>query len=112
MFEFIPKNNKSGLSGFLSEGQISIDEISMDKYILSGTPVECVIFGMELMLQNFSITPEVIINGPNNGLNYGKTSFYSGTFMAANEGFQSSVNSISISLEGNFSVYFLKSCQV
>ncbi|MCY7079210.1 5'/3'-nucleotidase SurE [Streptococcus oralis] len=106
VFEFIPQKNKSGLSGSLSEGQIRIDEISRDKYTLSGTPVECVIFGMKLMRQKFAIIPEIIISGPNNGLNYGKTSFYSGTFMAANEGFQSSVNSISISLEGSFSAQF------
>lgn len=108
VFEFIPQNNQSGLSGSLSRVPIKIDKISTNKYILSGTPVECVIFGVELMKQYLSTLPTIIISGPNNGLNYGKTSFYSGTFMAANEGFQSSINSISISIQGNFDANFFK----
>ena len=68
----------------------SIDE----GYIINGTPVDCVRFGLS------KSSPDLIISGVNNGFNIGRdTLLCSGTFMSAREGYLHNIKSLSCSFE-------------
>ncbi len=66
-------------------------------YALSGTPVDCVIVGIEKLCEHEK--PDVIISGVNDGLNLGRDIFYSGTVGAAIEGGFHDIFSIAISID-------------
>lgn len=68
-------------------------------YALSGTPVDCVVIGLEKMFGDDK--PDLVISGINAGLNLGRDIFYSGTIGAAIEGAFHNVFSIAISIEKN-----------
>ncbi len=65
-----------------------------DVYKLSGTPADCVKFGL---LNIFDDSPDLIVSGINPGLNLGCNLFYSGTVAAAIEGVMNGVCSIALS---------------
>ncbi|MBN2396185.1 MAG: 5'/3'-nucleotidase SurE [Candidatus Atribacteria bacterium] len=67
-------------------------------YSLSGTPVDCVIIGLEKILNNDK--PDLIISGINTGTNLGYDIFYSGTVGAAIEGVSHHILSIAFSIDG------------
>jgi 5'-nucleotidase len=61
---------------------------------LSGTPADCVKFAL---LQLFDSPPDLVVSGPNQGVNAGVALFYSGTVGAAIEGAINGVPSVAFS---------------
>lgn len=66
-------------------------------YSLSGTPVDCVVIGLEKILSNDK--PDLLVAGINSGPNLGKDIFYSGTVGAALEGAFHNLLSLAISID-------------
>lgn len=65
-------------------------------YGISGTPADCVKFGVSVVLKR---KPDVIVSGINLGPNDGCSVFYSGTVAGAREGALMGIPSIAISLD-------------
>jgi 5'-nucleotidase len=80
---------------------ISCKEMWSDRfscgYALGGTPVDCVIIGLEELCDREK--PDMIISGINEGLNLGRDIFYSGTVGAAIEGGFHDIFSIAVSID-------------
>ncbi len=68
-------------------------------YALSGTPVDCILIGLEELCAHEK--PDIIVSGVNEGLNLGQDIFYSGTVGAAIEGGFHNIFSIAISIDKN-----------
>lgn len=64
-------------------------------YAISGTPADCVKFGVKIILKK---KPDLIVSGINLGCNDGCSIFYSGTVAAAREGAMLGVPSLALSL--------------
>ena len=82
-----PASDMTGVSRSLSlAGPIAVDEMRMPDgraaFAVSGTPADCVRFG-DLGLAGGK--PDVVISGPNLGINLGDDVAYSGTVAAALE---------------------------
>ena len=69
-------------------------------YAISGTPADCVKFGLSVVLKQ---KPDLIISGVNQGSNDGCSVFYSGTVAGAREGALVGIPSMAVSL-GSFVV--------
>ncbi|NTV28519.1 MAG: 5'/3'-nucleotidase SurE [Candidatus Omnitrophica bacterium] len=65
-------------------------------HAVSGTPADCVKFGLSVLLQK---RPDMVISGINNGSNDGCSVFYSGTVGAAREGSLAGIPSLAVSLD-------------
>ncbi len=65
-------------------------------HAISGTPADCVKFGVAVVLK---AKPDLIVSGINNGSNDGCSVFYSGTVGAAREGALMGIPSLAISLD-------------
>ncbi len=65
-------------------------------HAVSGTPADCVKFGLKLLVRR---KPDLVVSGINNGSNDGCSVFYSGTVGAAREGALAGIPSIAISLD-------------
>ena len=65
-----------------------------EAHTLSGTPVDCVKFGV---LHLLDAPPDLIVSGPNPGINVGVYVFYSGTVAAALEGAVLGVPAVAVS---------------
>jgi 5'-nucleotidase len=82
-----PAGDMTGVSRSLSlAGPIAVDEIRLPDgrpaFAVGGTPADCVRFGA---LGLAGGTPDVVISGPNRGVNLGDDVAYSGTVAAALE---------------------------
>ena len=82
-----PASDMTGVSRSLSlAGPIAVDEIQLPDgraaFAVSGTPADCVRFGA---LGLAGGPPDVVISGPNLGVNLGDDVAYSGTVAAALE---------------------------
>ena len=64
-------------------------------YAVSGTPADCVKFGVSVLLNKL---PDVIVSGINLGDNDGCSVFYSGTVAGAREGALLGIPSLAVSL--------------
>ncbi len=62
---------------------VAVDRVRENWYAVDGTPVDCVYLAMAVLLEE---RPDVVVSGPNLGLNLGTDVFYSGTVAAALEG--------------------------
>lgn len=98
---FTPHKNCSGISyAFSVNNTLSLTKLESDYTIVEGTPIECIHIGVEY-LKNNNINLDLVISGPNNGLNYGSTINYSGTVSAALEAQLYNLKSMSISINNN-----------
>lgn len=70
-------------------------ELSAGRWMLSGTPADCVYVGM---LRLASRAPALVVSGPNDGFNLGSDVYYSGTVAGAVEGALRGVPAIALSL--------------
>jgi 5'-nucleotidase len=82
-----PANDMTGASRSLSlAGPVAVDEIRLSDgraaFAVTGTPVDCVRFGA---LGLAGESPDLVISGPNFGINLGDDVAYSGTVAAALE---------------------------
>jgi len=91
-----PDNEKSGASVSFSLNKIiHFTKIQNNKYIVSGSPVDCINFGIYKI---FNKKVDLILSGINRGENMGEDIFYSGTVGAAIEGTLFGIKSLAISL--------------
>ncbi|MCH9684749.1 MAG: 5'/3'-nucleotidase SurE [Deltaproteobacteria bacterium] len=71
-------------------------EVEAGRWAVSGTPVDCVYFGL---MHLCSRRPAAVLSGINAGFNLGTDVFYSGTVAAAAEGHLRGLNGIAASVE-------------
>ncbi len=78
-----PRDNKSGCGMGLSlRRSIEVSQESESRFIVDGTPADCVYLGLNNLV---SQPVDLVISGINNGPNLADDIFYSGTFAAAME---------------------------
>ncbi len=91
-----PESEKSAISHSISlHDPIRIKEIAANRYLVKGTPTDCVYLGINYILNK---KPDLVIAGINPGANMGDDITYSGTVCAAMEGCLLGVPSFAISL--------------
>ncbi|MBF0122521.1 MAG: 5'/3'-nucleotidase SurE [Candidatus Omnitrophica bacterium] len=78
-------------------------------HAMSGTPADCVKFGVSMILKK---KPDLVVSGVNDGCNDGCSIFYSGTVGAAREGALMGIPSIAISLDSFGATCFQHAAQV
>ena len=101
VWEFSPLSNNSGKSHSITiNKKIKINQQKDKVFIINGTPVDCIIFGVKYLSIN-KVKPSIILSGVNYGQNMGLDLLYSGTVAAAREGSILGIQSFSISLEKN-----------
>ncbi len=110
-----PDRERSGAGHSTSIYQtVSCREIWYGKdffgYALSGTPVDCVIVGLEKLFGDDR--PDLVISGINAGINLGRDIFYSGTIGAAIEGAFHDILSIAISIDKKGNTFYSSAIKV
>ncbi len=90
-----PSDNRSGASRSITLRQdIVIEETAPRIYTCSGTPSDCIIFGMAQVLDH---PPDLVLTGINNGMNVADDILYSGTVAGAMEASLLGVSAIALS---------------
>lgn len=98
VFKVFPANNVScGSFSFTLNNKISY-VYDKQRYIVNGTSLDCYYFGRKL-IETGGEKVDLIISGPNNGLNFGTTRKYSSTFCGAREAFDNGCSALSISIK-------------
>ncbi len=95
-----PDSERSAVSHAITLAHpIWFKKVKRDKkffgYAISGTPADCVKFGVDVILK---VKPDLVVSGINFGDNDGCSVFYSGTVAGAREGALLGIPSIAISL--------------
>lgn len=75
---------------------LRLEEISLNRYSLDGTPTDCVNLAVNGLLD---VRPDIVVSGINKGANLGDDITYSGTVAAAMEGTLLNIPSIAVSLD-------------
>jgi 5'-nucleotidase len=92
-----PELDQSGASHSLTlRDPLRLREISDRTFALSGTPTDCVLFGINHLMKGHA--PDLVLSGVNHGANLADDITYSGTVAAAMEASLLHVPSIAISL--------------
>ena len=90
-----PSENRSGASRSITlREDVIVEEIAPKTYKCSGTPSDCIIFGMTQIL-NFP--PNLVLTGVNHGMNVADDILYSGTVAGAMEASLLGVPAIALS---------------
>ncbi len=93
-----PDTERSAHSHSISlKDPVKFHEIEHQVYTCSGTPVDCVFYGLKGALP---MVPDLVLSGINRGYNVGTDIIYSGTVGAARESAFHKIPSIAISAEG------------
>ena len=96
---FAPKFNQSAKSQSITINKnISIKKITNKEYVISGTPVDCVILGLN-EFGDINKNSILLMSGINEGVNLGYDMLYSGTVAAAREGALNGIKSIAMSID-------------
>jgi len=91
-----PDRERSAVShGLTIREGLKTQEHGKDRYSLSGTPADCVIYALRHL---FNVFPDLVISGINHGANLGDDIMYSGTVAAAREASRSGIPSLAVSL--------------
>jgi 5'-nucleotidase len=77
---------------------LRINERSSDHFAVEGTPTDCVLLGINLIMKD--TPPDLVVSGINKGANLGDDVHYSGTVAGAVEGTIYGIPSIAVSLVG------------
>ena len=105
-----PDRNHSGASNSLTlTSPLRIYEAEPDRYLVNGTPTDCVHLALSGHL-NFE--PDIVVSGINHGANLGDDVIYSGTVAAATEGRFLGFPAIAVSLVGERVSHFDAAAQV
>lgn len=97
-----PQKEMSGSSHSITlHKRIKVRRISNNIYSVKGTPTDCVVLGVNSLLEE---KPDLLISGINTGPNLGFDVTYSGTVGAAIEGTIEGIPSLAVSItgQGNF----------
>jgi len=90
-----PDNEQSASSHSLTiRRPIDVKRVSERHYRVSGTPTDCVVLAMQVLLDR---KPDLVVSGINHGPNMGEDVHYSGTVAAAFEGAILGVPAVAIS---------------
>ena len=99
-----PERDNSAVSHSLTMTRpLQIKQLTDSIYTLDGTPADCVILGMEKVLDR---KPDLVVSGINNGGNLCEDISYSGTVSAAIEGTMLGVPSMAVSMPGEAPLNF------
>jgi 5'-nucleotidase len=91
-----PENDQSGVAHSLSlNDPLRLREISPRHFAVKGTPTDCVIMGVRLVMKDQP--PDLILSGVNRGLNVAEDVTYSGTIAGAMEGTLLGIPSVALS---------------
>jgi 5'-nucleotidase len=91
-----PYEEKSAVShGVTIYSPLRLVEMGPNRYALTGTPADCVIFALTKLLPK---TPNIVISGINSGPNLGDDIHYSGTVAGAREASFHQIPSMAVSL--------------
>ena len=94
-----PESERSASSHAITmRAPVTFTQISERSFACSGTPADCVLYGLRGAIP---IKPDVIISGINHGLNVGTDITYSGTFGAARQAAMLGIPAIAVSAEGH-----------
>ena len=78
-----PSENRSGASRSITlRRDVAIQQIAPKRYSCSGTPADCIIFGVSQILDK---PPDLVLTGINHGMNVADDILYSGTVAGAME---------------------------
>jgi 5'-nucleotidase len=101
-----PDRERSGVShGFSLHHPLLLKRLGEERYSLSGTPADCVMFGIRSFLAEGD-APDFVFSGINHGANLGSDVVYSGTVAGAREGALFRKPSVAVSLATEFSARF------
>jgi 5'-nucleotidase len=90
-----PDQERSAVSHALTlKAPLTLKAIQRGRFVLDGTPADCVIYSLRHVLNS---PPDLVISGINHGANLGVDIMYSGTVAAAREASQHGLPSIAIS---------------
>lgn len=91
-----PDQNRSGASNSLTlENPVRINELGENRFMVQGTPTDCVHIALTGLLEK---DPDIVLSGINDGANLGDDVIYSGTVAAAMEGRFLGLPAIAVSL--------------
>ncbi|MFA7275280.1 MAG: 5'/3'-nucleotidase SurE [Pseudobdellovibrionaceae bacterium] len=91
-----PSHEHSGMGHAVSYKKLfNLHKIDEDHYAVEGTPADCAIVGLEVVLKDSP--PDVVLSGINHGENAGNSIAYSGTFGGAFEAGLAGIPSIAFS---------------
>ena len=92
-----PDQERSAVShGLTLHTPLNFKEIAPDRYVLNGTPADCILMALR---QLFVQMPDLVVSGINHGANLGDDIIYSGTVAAAREAARHGVPSLAVSQE-------------
>jgi len=96
VFVVAPESDQSGVAHSLSlSDPLRLREISPRHYAVKGTPTDCVIMGVRMIMADNR--PDLVLSGVNRGQNVAEDVTYSGTIAGAMEGAMLGVPSIALS---------------
>lgn len=96
-----PETNQSGVSHAITiHHPIRIRKLEEKKYAVQGTPTDCVLMGVEEILNDKK--PDLVLSGVNRGQNMADDVTYSGTVAGAMEGSILGIPSIALSQSFSF----------
>jgi 5'-nucleotidase len=105
-----PERDNSAVSHSLTMNRpVRVRKVRDDIYAVDGTPTDCVIIGVEKLLDE---RPDLIVSGINPGGNLCEDISYSGTVSAAIEGTMLGVSSLAFSMPGEEPFHFETAAQV
>ncbi|MEM7157500.1 MAG: 5'/3'-nucleotidase SurE [Myxococcota bacterium] len=92
-----PDTERSGASHSMTfHSMLRAQEVEPGRWAVSGTPVDCVYFGLLHVCER---PPAIVLSGINHGFNLGTDVFYSGTLAAAAEARLRGFHGVAVSLE-------------
>jgi 5'-nucleotidase len=96
VFVVAPESDQSGVAHSLSlSDPLRLREISPRHYAVKGTPTDCVIMGVRMIMADKR--PDLVLSGVNRGQNVAEDLTYSGTIAGAIEGAMLGIPSIALS---------------
>lgn len=82
-------------------------ELEPGRWAVSGTPVDCVYFGVMHLCDR---PPDLVLSGVNTGFNLGTDVLYSGTVAGAAEGYLRGIDGIAVSVERGVDARWARRC--
>lgn len=105
-----PERDNSAVSHSLTMSRpLKIKQLAENVYTLDGTPADCVILGLEKIID---CSPDLVVSGINHGGNLCEDISYSGTVSAAIEGTMLGVASMAVSMPGESPLHFETAAEV
>jgi 5'-nucleotidase len=103
-----PEGERSGSSHAMTfHSMLRAHELEPRRWVVSGTPVDCVYFGLMHISER---PPDLVISGVNSGYNLGTDVFYSGTVGGAAEAYLRGASAMAVSVERGVDARWARRC--